>query len=181
MTLETSSDKTWKADDRQGWHMAQNLTEKSKKLIGMPSLTHRHVDTKDRKLETKPIVISDILRIVLYWLQPFYCLSLSVFKCSYSPVFLATHSDLGHSDHGLLIQEKHCSSPHLGKNQILQGASKKVLGAFTIFRAYWEINKLNTDLLFSAGLLDLRADWQNSRGTSWLLFLSENCITHPTL
>ena len=45
--------------------MAQNLAGQSKKLIGMPSLTHRHVDTKDRKLETKPIVISDILRIVL--------------------------------------------------------------------------------------------------------------------
>ena len=45
--------------------MAQNLAVQSKKLIGMPSLTHGHVDTKDRKLETKPIVISDILRIVL--------------------------------------------------------------------------------------------------------------------
>ena len=47
-----------------------------------------------------------------YCSRPFYRLSLSVFRF-FLPVFLATHADLAHTDQGLLIQEKHCSSPHL--------------------------------------------------------------------
>ena len=103
-------------DDRKAH--GTKLGRRSKKLIGMPAvialLTQKR---RDRTWGTKPIVIFYILRIVLLTVLTLFSTFLQVvtfcFHTLFLPVFRATHSDLAHTDQGLLIQEKHCSSPHL--------------------------------------------------------------------